>query len=84
MPAVREAQTPFAFGKCLSTQEANYNGKRPLRGCSKGAYRKRTVPAGNLVANAWGLYDMRRNWRMDPIGRGAINGFRLVLLLGQE
>ncbi|MDM8554538.1 DUF1566 domain-containing protein [Desulfococcaceae bacterium HSG7] len=78
------SQTPFAFGKCLSTQEANYNGKRPLPGCPKGAYRKRTVPAGNLVANAWGLYDMRRNWRMDPIGRSAMNGFRLVLLPGQE
>jgi len=53
--------TPFAFGNCLSTQEANYNGNYPLEGCPKGEYRGKTTPVASLKANAWGLYDMHGN-----------------------
>jgi formylglycine-generating enzyme required for sulfatase activity len=53
--------TPFAFGNCLSTDDANYNGNWPLEGCPKGEWRQRTVPVGSLKANAWGLYDMYGN-----------------------
>ncbi|MCD6273560.1 MAG: formylglycine-generating enzyme family protein [Deltaproteobacteria bacterium] len=53
--------TPFSFGRCLSTDQANYNGKYPLDGCSKGKYRKKTVSVASFSPNAWGLYDMHGN-----------------------
>jgi formylglycine-generating enzyme required for sulfatase activity len=45
-------ETPFAFGQCLSTDQANYNGNFPLSGCSKGENRKRTLP----VASFWQVF----------------------------
>jgi len=53
--------TPFPFGRCLSTEQANYNGNYFLTGCSKGKNRKSTLPVASLKANAWGLYDMNGN-----------------------
>ena len=53
--------TPFAFGNCLNTDHANYNGNYPLANCPKGVYRSTTVTAGSLQANAWKLYDMHGN-----------------------
>lgn len=54
--------TPFCYGRCLSTEQANYAGTYPLTGCSPGIYRQQTIPAGSLNApNAWGLHDMHGN-----------------------
>ncbi|MCP4108120.1 MAG: SUMF1/EgtB/PvdO family nonheme iron enzyme [Desulfobacteraceae bacterium] len=53
--------TPFYFGKCLSTDQVNYNGNYPLKGCPKGEYRKKTTPVASFKANLWGLYDMHGN-----------------------
>ncbi len=53
--------TPFSFGRCLSTDQANYNGNYPYSGCSKGQYRQAPVAVGSFSPNGWGLYDMHGN-----------------------
>jgi formylglycine-generating enzyme required for sulfatase activity len=54
-------KTPFYFGKCLSTDEANYNGYLPYPGCARGKFRNTPVPVMSFKANYWGLYEMHGN-----------------------
>ena len=54
-------ETPFSFGRCLSTEQANYWGTHPFVGCNKGVYREKPDLVKNFPPNAWGLISMHGN-----------------------
>jgi sulfatase modifying factor 1 len=53
--------TPFYTGDCLSSEQANFNGKEPYTNCKKSENRGRPLPVGSFPPNAFGLYDMHGN-----------------------
>jgi formylglycine-generating enzyme required for sulfatase activity len=55
-------QTPFYFGKTLTTEVANYDGNYTYADGPKGEYRQETTPVDHFgIANAFGLSDMHGN-----------------------
>jgi formylglycine-generating enzyme required for sulfatase activity len=53
--------TPFWTGATISTGQANYDGTSIYGVGRKGDYRERTVAAGSLPANPWGLHEVHGN-----------------------
>jgi formylglycine-generating enzyme required for sulfatase activity len=54
-------KTPFAFGATISPTVVNYDGDYPYGNAAKGLNRAKTVAAGSLPANEWGLHEMHGN-----------------------
>jgi|GEM_PF-1734096 len=55
-------KTPFAFGNCMTTNQANFSGMKIYGGCPAINWeRGKTVPVASLQANPFGLYDMHGN-----------------------
>lgn len=60
--------TRFSTGACITSDEANFDGRLPSGTCPESDYRGRTVPVARFEANAFGLYDMHGNvaeWTQD-------------------
>jgi formylglycine-generating enzyme required for sulfatase activity len=52
---------PFQFGDTISTELANYDGRKTYGDGSEGVFRNQTTDVASFPPNAWGLHDMHGN-----------------------
>lgn len=55
--------TRFHTGRCISSQQANFDGRRPAVGCPVSDARRQTLAVGSFPPNAFGVFDMAGNVR---------------------
>ena len=53
--------TVFYSGDCLGTDQENYLGYDPQKGCPKGLWRGQAIEVGSLPPNPWELHDILGN-----------------------
>ncbi|SFM54377.1 formylglycine-generating enzyme family protein [Halopseudomonas yangmingensis] len=53
--------TQFFNGNCLTSDQANFDGRRPHFNCPVSDFRNQTLPVGSFDANAFGVHDMHGN-----------------------
>lgn len=53
--------TPFSFGRQITSRQANHDGNQAYADGEKSEYRGKTIAVKSLPANAWGLYEMHGN-----------------------
>ena len=53
--------TSFSFGENITSTQVNYDGNYSYAGGQKSKYREKTIAAGSLPPNSWGLYEMHGN-----------------------
>jgi sulfatase modifying factor 1 len=54
-------KTPFHYGGSISSENANFDGRKPFGGAAAGVDHQKPLPCGSFKANGWGLFDMHGN-----------------------
>jgi serine/threonine-protein kinase len=55
--------TRFHTGPCITSAQANFDGRRPIGDCPQSGAVQRTMPVASYPENAFGLFDMHGNVR---------------------